>query len=90
MRQADARRAARAELADYAARAAEDYERTAEDNARDVEGAKDASRMAAAHRALASMLDPDTFPPPRRADRQVETLPLITPDGVPIEELTRG
>ncbi|MBC8093191.1 MAG: hypothetical protein H7Y15_14885, partial [Pseudonocardia sp.] len=63
----------------------------ADDNARDPEGARDAARMATAYRALATLLDPATFPSPVRAPRIPEgALSLITPEGVPIERMEHG
>ncbi len=91
MNLAQARRQARAELADHAMRLAEAAESTAQDNGRDIEGARDAGRMAAAHRALASMLDPQGYPPPARTGRIPNgATSLVTPDGVPIEEMDHG
>jgi hypothetical protein len=87
---AEARRSARSELADHAARLAEIADETAGRNARDVEGARDAVRMAAAYRAVATLLDPVAFPPPARTRVPPGALSLVTPDGVPIEEMARG
>lgn len=85
----EARRQARAELADHAASLAASYERTADANARDKVGAADARRMATAHRAEASRLDPASYPPPRRPVAPPPGMSsLISPDGLTIEELT--
>lgn len=87
----DARRTVRIELAEHAARRAEDAERTASNNARDVEGARDALRIAAAYRAEASRLDPIAYPPPERPTTPPPGLiSLVTPDGTPIEEMAHG
>lgn len=91
MNSSEARRTARAELADHAAQLAQVADATADSNARDREGAADARRMATAYRAVASMLDPTAFPPATRpAQIPPGLVSLTTPDGVPIEEMARG
>ncbi len=63
---AEARRTARAELADHAARLADAAEETADRAGQDREGGRDAGRMARAYRDIASTLDPVAFPRPAR------------------------
>lgn len=62
MDRAQARRTARAELADVAARYAEAADDTAARAGCDTAGLRDAQRMATAYRDLAGWLDPDTYP----------------------------
>lgn len=62
----EARRTARAELADHAARLADAAEETADRAGQDREGGRDAVRMARAYRDVASTLDPAAFPRPAK------------------------
>lgn len=88
MRVSDARRSARHEVADHAAMLARAAEETASQHERDREGAADARRMAVAYRAVASQLDPETYPPPPRRLRAVPgTVELVTPDGQAIMDI---
>lgn len=88
MNSADARRTARAELADYAAQLAKGADDTAARAGKDREGGKDAQRMAAAYRAVATLLDADTFPRPEVSVPPANVIPLfdVAPDGRALAE----